>query len=101
MRPELYGRHLLLFDGVCGLCNRLVHFVLRRDRHDRFRFAALQSGLAREMLAPHGQDPGDLDTVWLITDCATPKERVHQRSRAVPRPSTSRMRSCLASARRW
>ena len=30
----------MLYDGVCGLCDRLVQFVLRRDRYDRFRFAA-------------------------------------------------------------
>ena len=43
-------KHLILYDGVCGLCNGLVQFVLPRDRKDRFRFAALQSNLAREVL---------------------------------------------------
>jgi predicted DCC family thiol-disulfide oxidoreductase YuxK len=85
MSADLQGRHLLLFDGVCGLCNRLVHFVLRRDRRDRFRFAALQGNLAREVLARHQRDPARLDTVYLVTDCGTPGERIHQRSRAVLR----------------
>ena len=34
---------ILLFDGVCNLCNGLVQFIIKRDKKDRFRFAALQS----------------------------------------------------------
>lgn len=83
MRPQLPGRHLLLYDGVCGLCDRTVQFLLRRDRHDRFRFATLQGALARAVLAPHGLDPDRLDTVYLVSDCGTPQERVRQRARAV------------------
>jgi predicted DCC family thiol-disulfide oxidoreductase YuxK len=37
---------ILLYDGVCGLCNRLVQFILRRDRSGVFRFASLQSPFA-------------------------------------------------------
>src|SRR4051812_47258847 len=71
--------HILFYDGVCGLCNRLNQFVLRRDRGDRFRFAALQSGLAREELGRPGKDPGDLDTVYLLTDDG----RLLDRARAI------------------
>ena len=53
---------LILYDGVCGLCNRWVRFVLRRDRRAAFRFAALQSGIA-ERIAP-GQK---LDTIVVVT----------------------------------
>ncbi|HMN06076.1 MAG TPA: DCC1-like thiol-disulfide oxidoreductase family protein [Flavobacteriales bacterium] len=42
--------HLLLFDGVCNLCNALVRFVIRRDRRGRFRFATLQSAAAHQLL---------------------------------------------------
>ena len=45
---------LILFDGVCNLCNGAVQFVLRRDGHARFRFAALQSKAGREALARAG-----------------------------------------------
>ncbi len=40
---------VLLYDGVCGLCNRLVQFVIKRDQHDKFRFASLQSAIAALM----------------------------------------------------
>jgi len=58
---------ILFFDGVCGLCDRLVQFVLRRDRAARFRFAALQSELAARTLAGFGRSAADLDTVYLLT----------------------------------
>jgi predicted DCC family thiol-disulfide oxidoreductase YuxK len=41
---------IVLFDGVCGLCNRFVDFLLSRDRSDVLRFAALQSGPGRTVL---------------------------------------------------
>jgi predicted DCC family thiol-disulfide oxidoreductase YuxK len=73
---------ILLYDGVCGLCNRLVQFVLKRDRQDRFCFAALQSDFARKILARHGANPGDLDTFYLVLDCGQPGERLSARSDA-------------------
>jgi predicted DCC family thiol-disulfide oxidoreductase YuxK len=57
---------ILLYDGVCGLCNRLVQFILYRDRNATFRFAALQSPLAARILSSHGKDPADLDTVYVV-----------------------------------
>jgi predicted DCC family thiol-disulfide oxidoreductase YuxK len=57
---------ILLYDGVCGLCNRHVQFILRRDRAGIFRFAALQSPLAAGILARHGKDASDLDTVYVV-----------------------------------
>jgi predicted DCC family thiol-disulfide oxidoreductase YuxK len=57
---------LVLFDGVCGLCNRFVDFVLPRDRAGRLRFAPLQSPLGRELLAAAGLDPDALDSVVLV-----------------------------------
>ena len=57
---------VLLYDGVCGLCNRLVQFVLRRDRRRTFRFAALQSDFARETLSRHGVELGELNTMYIV-----------------------------------
>ncbi len=74
---------ILLYDGVCGLCNRLVQFVLRRDPEGIFRFAALQSGLARLILARHGADARDLDSVYLVVNSEQDDERVLARSDAV------------------
>ena len=74
---------VVFYDGVCGLCNRLNRFLLRRDRDARIRFAALQSPIARQLLAAHGLDPTDLDTVYVMADWTTDAERVLSRSKAV------------------
>lgn len=44
------GRPIIVFDGVCNLCDGLVRFVLARDRRRRFRFAANQSPAGRRLL---------------------------------------------------
>jgi len=75
--------HVYLYDGVCGLCNRGVRFLLDHDRRGRFRFAALQSDVARALLARHGRSTGNLDTIWLVRDAGTPSEALLSRSRAV------------------
>jgi predicted DCC family thiol-disulfide oxidoreductase YuxK len=59
---------IVLYDGVCGLCNRAVQFLLQRDRHDRFRFASLQSDFAVNLLKRHGIDPTNLDTVYAVVN---------------------------------
>ena len=79
---------IILYDGVCGLCNRLNQFVLRRDREGIFRFASLQSVLAARILARHGANPEDLDTVYVVlnhdlTKEAQGDERLLPRSEAV------------------
>jgi predicted DCC family thiol-disulfide oxidoreductase YuxK len=74
---------ILLYDGVCGLCNRLVQFILRRDRTAIFRFASLQSPFAASILLRHGANPSDLDTVYVVTSYNQPAESILQRSDAV------------------
>lgn len=61
---------VLLIDGVCNLCNGIVHFVIDRDPESKFKFAPLQSEFARVQLAALGRSgAGDaLDTVVLIED---------------------------------
>jgi predicted DCC family thiol-disulfide oxidoreductase YuxK len=73
---------LILYDGVCGLCNRLNRFVLARDPAGRFRFAALQSPLAHAILTRHGRDPGDLDTLYLVLSRGRRDERLLRKSDA-------------------
>jgi predicted DCC family thiol-disulfide oxidoreductase YuxK len=41
---------IIFFDGVCNLCNGFVDFIIRHDKHNRFKFASLQSNYAREIL---------------------------------------------------
>jgi predicted DCC family thiol-disulfide oxidoreductase YuxK len=74
---------IVLYDGVCGLCNRLVQFLLQRDKQDRLRYAALQSDFAVKVLERHGLDPKDLDTVHVILNYQEPDERVLARSDAI------------------
>jgi len=74
---------IVLYDGVCGLCNRLIQFLLKRDRHDRLRFASLQSEFAAAILKRHGKDPEDLDTVYVVKDYETANERLLARSGAI------------------
>ena len=74
---------VILYDGVCGLCNRLNRFVLARDPTGRFRFASLQSALAADILGRHGHDPRDLDTLYLVLALGRPDERLLRKSDAV------------------
>ena len=76
---------IILYDGVCGLCNRLVQFLLKHDKAGRLRFAALQSDFAEKVLGRHGIDAKDLDTVQVIENYDQPGERVLQRSDAILR----------------
>ena len=77
------ARHLVLYDGVCGLCNRSVQFILARDPAGAFAFASLQSGLGEQVLRKHGRDPRALDTVTVLADYGTVHERCLTKSRAV------------------
>jgi predicted DCC family thiol-disulfide oxidoreductase YuxK len=74
---------IVLYDGVCGLCNRFVAFVWPRDPQGRFRFAPLQGATARAILARHGRPEPALDTVVVVVDPGTPAERLLERSAAV------------------
>jgi predicted DCC family thiol-disulfide oxidoreductase YuxK len=77
------ARHIIFFDGVCGMCDRIVQFVLAHDRQGVFQFAALQTAIAAQRLAPFGKDPHDVDTVFVIADAAEPEARVLERGRAI------------------
>jgi predicted DCC family thiol-disulfide oxidoreductase YuxK len=73
---------VILYDGVCGLCNRSVRFALKRDREGVFRFASLQSPAGREILARHGIQPGALDTFYVVRNYGLASERVLSKSSA-------------------
>ena len=74
---------LVLYDGVCGLCNRLNRFILERDSADRFRFAPLQSSLAATALRRLGRNTHDMDTFYVLADYGGPGEAVHSKGRAI------------------
>jgi predicted DCC family thiol-disulfide oxidoreductase YuxK len=81
-RNAIEGRALLLYDGVCALCNGVVTFMMKRDRLDRFRYAPLESELGREVLARFDIRSFP-DGVVLVADALTPAERIYHRSDAV------------------
>jgi predicted DCC family thiol-disulfide oxidoreductase YuxK len=74
---------ILLYDGVCGLCNRLVRFILRHDHGEAFRFSSLQNARAEEILKRHGASAADLDTFYVVSDPGQASERLFARSDAV------------------
>jgi predicted DCC family thiol-disulfide oxidoreductase YuxK len=73
------GHDVVFYDGVCGLCNRFVSFLIARDRGARLRFATLQGEVARRLLVPLGGRPDDLDTVYVLRSDGT----LLKRSRAI------------------
>jgi predicted DCC family thiol-disulfide oxidoreductase YuxK len=74
---------ILLYDGVCALCNRFVQFTLRHDRNAIFRFTSLQSALAAGILTRHNVNATDLDTVYVVLNHQLPDESLLSRSDAV------------------
>jgi len=59
---------ILLFDGVCNLCNGAIQFVIPRDPGGTLRFAPLQSDLGETVRAAAGLSTDDLETVVLVDD---------------------------------
>ena len=71
------GRDVVLFDGVCNLCNGAVDFILDRDPKGQLAFASLQSEAGQELLAQHGLSTENFDSVVLLKG-----GRVYQKSTA-------------------
>ena len=74
--------HLVLYDGVCGLCSRLLQFLLKRDRRGVFAFASLQSAMGRAMVERFGADPSEMATFHVVANYRTNHARIFSRSRA-------------------
>ncbi|XP_065869209.1 DCC family protein At1g52590, chloroplastic [Euphorbia lathyris] len=72
------SRPIMLFDGVCNLCNGGVRFVRDNDRNRRIRYEALQSEAGQKLLQRSGRAPDDISSVVLVE-----KERSHIKSDAV------------------
>jgi predicted DCC family thiol-disulfide oxidoreductase YuxK len=75
------GAPVLLYDGVCGFCNKTVQMILDRDRRGRMRFAALQSDYGQAIVARHPELQG-VDSVVYVEWAADGRESVHVRSEA-------------------
>ena len=61
-----FPNHIILFDGICNLCNGAVKFVVKRDKKKVFHFASLQSNSGQKLLKKYGLSTDDLDTFVYI-----------------------------------
>jgi predicted DCC family thiol-disulfide oxidoreductase YuxK len=73
---------VLLFDGECGLCNRVVQRILRADPRGTLRFATLQGRFAREVMTRHPELSGVDSVAWVEPLPGGTGERVSIRSEA-------------------
>ena len=71
---------IILFDGVCNLCNGFVQFVINHDKKNKFKFGSLQSDGAKKLLQPFHFPLDELKTIVLVE-----QGKIYLRSRAVLR----------------
>lgn len=60
------NKKIILFDGVCNLCNNAVKFIIERDREDVFRFASLQSEIGKKLTSERGINTSEPHSIILI-----------------------------------
>jgi len=80
-RKSLTDHPVILFDGVCNLCNSSVQFIIKRDPKSYFRFAALQSDKGRELISLYGQRVADPPDSVILVDA----NGIHNRTDAALR----------------
>ncbi len=69
---------IILFDGVCNLCNNSVHFIIKRDKKKRFLFTSLQSDAARDILLQFQLKNSEMDSIIFIEN-----GKIYQKSDAI------------------
>lgn len=74
---------VVLYDGLCGLCDRSVRFLARHDRRGALRFAPLQGEFARRARSRHAGLPASDETLLLVESGPDGSERIRVRSDAV------------------
>jgi predicted DCC family thiol-disulfide oxidoreductase YuxK len=77
------GVHLVLYDGVCGLCNGLVQFLLSVDRQQVFDFASLQGPTGKAIVQRAGGQPDEVSSFYVSANYRTPGARVITKAEAV------------------
>lgn len=65
---EYARRKIILFDGVCNLCQFSVRFIIDRDPLGHFEFASLQSAVGQRIMRDFGQDPQSINSVILVQE---------------------------------
>lgn len=66
MRGIPENKKIVLFDGVCNLCDNAVQRIIKHDKKDVFRFASLQSDFGKKLVEERGMDPEEIDSIILI-----------------------------------
>ncbi|WP_445957136.1 thiol-disulfide oxidoreductase DCC family protein [Yeosuana sp.] len=61
------GKKLILFDGVCNLCNASVQYVIKHDKKHIFMFTALQSDVGQQIIKDYNIDTNKTDSILLYT----------------------------------
>lgn len=61
-------KSVILFDGVCNLCNASIDFILKRDKKNQFKVGALQEEAGKKLLSNFKVNPEYLDSLVLIED---------------------------------
>jgi len=74
----LENKLIILFDGVCNLCNNSVQFIIKRDLKKRFLFTSLQSDAARDILLQFQLENSELDSIIFIEN-----GKIYQKSDAI------------------
>ncbi|SDH64687.1 Predicted thiol-disulfide oxidoreductase YuxK, DCC family [Chryseobacterium taeanense] len=65
MEENWQNKHIVFFDGDCGVCNFWVQWILERDKKDRFMFASLQSEFGQKFLSDRGLNTKIFNTIYL------------------------------------
>jgi len=74
------NKSIILFDGVCNLCNASVNFVIKHDKKEQFLFASFQSDAAKEIMLHFNLKNLNLDSIVLIDD-----QKIYEKSTAILR----------------
>ena len=75
---HLKNKSIILFDGVCNLCNSSVQFIIKRDKKQHFLYASLQSDAGQDILLQFQLENSDFDSIILVDN-----EKVYQKSTAI------------------
>lgn len=59
-------KKIILFDGVCTLCNNAIDYIIKKDHKDQFVFASLQSDIGKQLTKERGIDTSQIDSMILI-----------------------------------
>jgi predicted DCC family thiol-disulfide oxidoreductase YuxK len=110
-------RPVIIFDGMCVFCSGFAHFIIRRDRHRRFRFLAAQTPTGEALYRHFGLDPVAFNTnillqdgsAWLFSEGSIRifeqlgfPWRLMSAARLIPRPVRDRLYDFVARNRlRW